>query len=36
MFREARVFAVFGGSEEVLLDLGVRQAARQYVNAPKL
>jgi hypothetical protein len=36
MFREARVFAVFGGSEEILLDLGVRQAARQFNGAPKL
>lgn len=36
MFREARVFAVFGGSEEILLDLGVRQAARLYHASPKL
>lgn len=36
LFREARVFTVFAGSEEVMLDLGVRQAARLYKGAPKL
>jgi alkylation response protein AidB-like acyl-CoA dehydrogenase len=36
LFREARVYSVFAGSEEVMLDLGVRQAARQYKGAPKL
>jgi len=36
LFREARVYSVFAGSEEVMLDLGVRQAARQYKSAPKL
>jgi len=28
LFREARVYTVFAGSEEIMLDLGVRQAMR--------
>eukprot|EP01126_Amoeba_proteus_P021520 TRINITY_DN2187_c0_g1_i1.p1 TRINITY_DN2187_c0_g1~~TRINITY_DN2187_c0_g1_i1.p1 ORF type:complete len:546 (-),score=99.66 TRINITY_DN2187_c0_g1_i1:146-1783(-) len=32
LFREARVFTVFAGSEEIMLDLGVRQAAREYFS----
>jgi len=29
LFREARVYTVFAGSEEIMIDLGVRQAMRQ-------
>lgn len=29
LYREVRAFAIPGGSEEILLDLGVRQALRQ-------
>lgn len=33
LFREARVFTVFAGSEEIMLDLGVKQALRQYMDS---
>ena len=29
LYREVRAFAIPGGSEEIMLDLGVRQALRQ-------
>eukprot|EP01125_Pyxidicula_operculata_P013465 TRINITY_DN446_c0_g2_i6.p1 TRINITY_DN446_c0_g2~~TRINITY_DN446_c0_g2_i6.p1 ORF type:complete len:529 (+),score=122.42 TRINITY_DN446_c0_g2_i6:1-1587(+) len=29
LWREARVYTIFAGSEEIMLDLGVRQAVRQ-------
>jgi len=30
LFREARAYTVFAGSEEVMLDLGVRMASKEY------
>jgi alkylation response protein AidB-like acyl-CoA dehydrogenase len=33
LYREVRGYAIPGGSEEVLLDLGVRQAVKQYERA---
>eukprot|EP01127_Copromyxa_protea_P002845 TRINITY_DN12779_c0_g1_i1.p1 TRINITY_DN12779_c0_g1~~TRINITY_DN12779_c0_g1_i1.p1 ORF type:complete len:541 (+),score=167.05 TRINITY_DN12779_c0_g1_i1:146-1624(+) len=33
LFREARVFTVFAGSEEIMLDLGVKQALREYTDS---
>jgi alkylation response protein AidB-like acyl-CoA dehydrogenase len=30
LFREARGFTVFAGSEEIMIDFGVRQALKQY------
>jgi len=30
LFREARVFSVFAGSEEIMTDFGVRQALKEY------
>jgi len=36
LFREARVFTVFAGSEEIMLDLGVRQTLGQYYASAKL
>jgi len=33
LFREARVFTVFAGSEEIMLDLGVKQALRTYIES---
>lgn len=29
LYREVRAFAIPGGSEEIMLDLGIRQALRQ-------
>jgi len=36
LFREARVYTVFAGSEEIMLDLGVKQAMRLYEAQAKL
>jgi len=36
LFREARAFTVFAGSEEVMLDLGVRMAVTQWQKQSKL
>ena len=30
MYREVRAFAIPGGSEEIMLDLGVRMAVKPY------
>jgi alkylation response protein AidB-like acyl-CoA dehydrogenase len=30
LYREVRAFAIPGGSEEIMLDLGIRQAEKQY------
>lgn len=30
LFREARVFTVFAGSEEIMIDFGARQALKEY------
>jgi len=32
LFREARVYTVFAGSEEIMLDFGVKQALKQYME----
>ncbi|KAI8376143.1 acyl-CoA dehydrogenase/oxidase [Radiomyces spectabilis] len=36
LYREVRAFAIPGGSEEIMLDLGVRQALKQYTTKQKL
>jgi len=33
LFREARVFTVFAGSEEIMLDLGVKQTLKLYMDS---
>ncbi|KAI8356082.1 putative acyl-CoA dehydrogenase [Choanephora cucurbitarum] len=33
LYREVRAYAIPGGSEEIMLDLGVRQALKQAANA---
>lgn len=33
LYRDVRAYAIPGGSEEILLDLGVRQAMKQYQTA---
>lgn len=33
LFRESRVFTVFAGSEEIMLDLGVKQTLKQYMES---
>ncbi len=34
--REVRAYSIPGGSEEIMLDLGVRQAMKQYEQVAKL
>lgn len=34
--REVRAYSIPGGSEEIMLDLGVRQAMKQYELTSKL
>jgi len=34
--REVRAYSIPGGSEEIMLDLGVRQAMKQYELSAKL
>lgn len=36
LYREVRAYAIPGGSEEIMLDLGVRQALKQYSKKSKL
>lgn len=36
IYRDVRGMVIGGGTEEILLDLGVRQAQRQYMTKPKL
>jgi len=36
VYRASKVAAIYGGSEEICLDLGVRQAMKLTKNAPKL
>jgi len=36
LYREVRAYAIPGGSEEIMLDLGIRQASKQYTTKPKL
>ena len=33
LYREVRAYAIPGGSEEILLDLGIRQAMKAAVTA---
>lgn len=33
LYREVRAYAIPGGSEEILLDLGVRQNVRKAMGA---
>jgi alkylation response protein AidB-like acyl-CoA dehydrogenase len=33
LFRDARVYTVFAGSEEIMLDLGVKQTLKQYSDS---
>ncbi|KAI9259106.1 acyl-CoA dehydrogenase/oxidase [Helicostylum pulchrum] len=35
LYREVRAYAIPGGSEEIMLDLGVRQALKQVMDANK-
>ncbi|KAI9359391.1 acyl-CoA dehydrogenase/oxidase [Pilaira anomala] len=35
LYREVRAYAIPGGSEEIMLDLGVRQAMKQVMDATK-
>jgi alkylation response protein AidB-like acyl-CoA dehydrogenase len=33
LYREVRAYAIPGGSEEIMLDLGIRQAVKMYAKA---
>jgi alkylation response protein AidB-like acyl-CoA dehydrogenase len=33
LYREVRALAIPGGSEEIMLDLGIRQASKQYAKS---
>jgi alkylation response protein AidB-like acyl-CoA dehydrogenase len=33
LYREVRAYAIPGGSEEIMLDLGIRQAMKSYAKA---
>lgn len=35
LYREVRAYAIPAGSEEIMLDLGVRQAMKQYEKVPQ-
>jgi alkylation response protein AidB-like acyl-CoA dehydrogenase len=36
LYREVRAYAIPAGSEEIMLDLGIRQGMKQYANWNKL
>lgn len=33
LFREARAYTVFAGSEEIMLDLGMKETIKQYIKS---